>query len=110
MLSPNKTSIQQRTFSRWGYYHIFFGDAFNLLGSPFIFGLPDAHERVVRSHDHDMTRCTVCIVFRLRHHITRLWRFVRAKHAPSAGVVGSMLPCSARSRGVTTALIATSIS
>jgi len=45
MLSPNKTSIQQRTFSRGLYYNIFFRDDFNLFGIPWnlgMFGTPDA--------------------------------------------------------------------
>jgi len=52
-----------------------------------MFGRPDAYERVVRPHDHDMTRCTVWIVSRLRHHISRLWRFVRTKYAPSGNCI-----------------------
>ena len=45
MLSPNKTSIQQRTFSRGVYYNIFFGNAFNLFRIQWnlgMFGTPDA--------------------------------------------------------------------
>jgi hypothetical protein len=98
MLSPNITSIQQRTFSRGVYYNIFFGNAFNLFRSLLIFGSPDAYERVVRPHDHDMTRCTVWIVSRLRHHISRLWRFVQTKYAPSGNCIRWICPLSGARR------------
>ena len=67
MLSPNVSSIQQRTFSIAAYYIIFFGNTFNF-GSRWIFGLPDAYECVVRPDDHDMARC-LTIISRLRRHI-----------------------------------------
>ena len=77
MLRP-VTAINQKT-TRFILPHHLCSNALDLFGGRWIFGFADAYKRVVRSHDHDMARCTVWIVSRLRHHISRLWRFVRSE-------------------------------